>query len=136
MQDQLNLIFCENYFHQGYGLTETCGPIAGENSFHKKLGSVGPALPTVTLKIDNPDQDEIGEILVNSPSTMFGYYENENAIPIYSKKEDIESQNNLMANDALRVIAVAYKDVDEFPKVIDMMNKKESNDNKVLQSTA
>jgi magnesium-transporting ATPase (P-type) len=67
---------------------------------------------------------------------MFGYYENENAIPIYSKKEDIESQNNLMANDALRVIAVAYKDVDEFPKVIDMMNKKESNDNKVLQSTA
>ncbi len=65
--------------HQGYGLTETCGPIAGENSFHKKLGSVGPALPTVTLKIDNPDQDGIGEILANSPSTMFGYYENENA---------------------------------------------------------
>jgi len=65
--------------HQGYGLTETAGPIAGENSFYKKLGSVGPALPTVTLKIDNPDQDGIGEILVNSPSTMFGYYENENA---------------------------------------------------------
>lgn len=40
------------------------------------------------------------------------YYQNGEIVPIYSKKEDIEIQNNNMANDALRVIAVAYKDIE------------------------
>lgn len=65
--------------HQGYGLTETAGPIAGENSFTKRLGSVGFPLPTVNIKVDCPDNDGIGELLIDSPSTMFGYYQNEKA---------------------------------------------------------
>ena len=47
------------------------------------------------------------------------YYQNGQNVPIYSKKELIEKQNNDMANSALRVIAVAYKDVEQLPNFID-----------------
>ena len=65
--------------HQGYGLTETSSVVAGENSFSKKVGSVGFPLPTVTIKIDSPDKNGIGEIIVKTPAIMLGYYENEKA---------------------------------------------------------
>mgnify|MGYP004526464273 FL=1 len=65
--------------HQGYGLTETASVVAGENSFSKKVGSVGFVLPTVSVRIDNPDKDGIGEIVVKTDSIMLGYYENEEA---------------------------------------------------------
>ena len=44
------------------------------------------------------------------------YYYNGKVEPIYSKKTLIERENNQMAADALRVIAVAYKDVSVLPK--------------------
>lgn len=65
--------------HQGYGLTETSPVIAGENSFKKKLGSCGLPLPTVDIQIDSPDKDGIGEIIVDTPTIMLGYYKNEEA---------------------------------------------------------
>ena len=43
------------------------------------------------------------------------YYQNSNISPIYSKKEHIQEQNCEMAEEALRVIAVAYKDIDKLP---------------------
>lgn len=43
------------------------------------------------------------------------YLENGKSVPIYSKKELIKEQNNQMADDALRVIAVAYKEIEENP---------------------
>lgn len=47
------------------------------------------------------------------------YYQNGQNVPIYSKKKLIEKQNDDMANSALRVIAVAYKDVEQLPNFID-----------------
>ena len=47
------------------------------------------------------------------------YYQNGKIVPIYSKKELLEEQNNNMANEALRVIAVAYKDIEKLPNLID-----------------
>ncbi|PWM82571.1 MAG: calcium-translocating P-type ATPase, PMCA-type [Clostridium sp.] len=41
-------------------------------------------------------------------------------VPIFSKKEDINEQNNQMAEKALRVIAVAYKDVEKLPEMQDV----------------
>ena len=38
-------------------------------------------------------------------------------VPIFSKKDDINEQNNQMAEKALRVIAVAYKDVEKLPEM-------------------
>lgn len=62
---------------QGYGLTETAPLVAGVPDFeniYKKAGSCGPAIPGVELKIDNPDEDGIGEILIKGPNVMLGYY--------------------------------------------------------------
>lgn len=64
---------------QGYGLTETSPVLAGENDKYKKAGSVGFALPGITIEIDNPNDEGIGEIKAKGPTIMKGYYENEEA---------------------------------------------------------
>ena len=62
---------------QGYGLTETSPVISAETDKEKRPGSVGLVLDNLEAKIDNPDKDGVGEILVKGPSVMLGYYENE-----------------------------------------------------------
>ncbi len=59
----------------GYGLTESSPMIAGVNPQHTKLGSTGPALEGVTVKIHNPDKvTGEGEIWAKGPNIMRGYY--------------------------------------------------------------
>ncbi len=66
-------------FVQGYGLTET-SPILTLNPVKAyKETSVGKLLPRVECKIDNPDQDGRGEIIVRGPMIMQGYYKNPEA---------------------------------------------------------
>jgi len=60
--------------YQGYGLTETAPVICAECSKHNRLGSVGTHLEGIRVKIDNPDEDGIGEIITKSDSVMLGYY--------------------------------------------------------------
>lgn len=62
---------------QGYGLTETSPVIAAESDKEKRPGSVGLALPSLNVKIENPDENGEGEILAKGPSVMIGYYNNE-----------------------------------------------------------
>ena len=64
---------------QGYGLTETSPVIAAENKKCMKAGTVGIPMLNVKLKIENPDENGIGEIRVKGPNVMLGYYENEEA---------------------------------------------------------
>ena len=64
---------------QGYGLTETSPVVAGENDKFKRCGSVGFPLPGINVKIDNPNQDGIGEIAVQSPTVMLEYVDNPEA---------------------------------------------------------
>lgn len=64
---------------QGYGLTETSPVIAGENDRFKRAGSVGFPLPDINIKIDNPDDSGIGEIMVSGDVVMYGYIDNETA---------------------------------------------------------
>ncbi len=64
---------------QGYGLTETSPVLTAENEKTMKLGSVGIPLYSVDVKIDNPDENGIGEIVAKGPNVMIGYYENEEA---------------------------------------------------------
>jgi len=62
--------------YEGYGLTET-SPIASANfPGHRKIGSVGRAIPGVTITIDESVGDEPGrgEILVRGPNVMQGYH--------------------------------------------------------------
>jgi len=64
---------------QGYGLTETSPVISVENDNDVKRGSVGTPLPSFEVKIENPDEKGIGEILAKGPSVMNGYYNNNEA---------------------------------------------------------
>ncbi len=66
---------------QGYGLTET-SPVSNVNRPEKnKIGSVGPAVSGVEVKlkpIEGGSPDE-GEVLIRGPNVMLGYYENPEA---------------------------------------------------------
>ena len=62
---------------QGYGLTETSPVVAASTDFDYKLGSIGKLLPSVKAKINKPDENGIGELLVKGPNVMLGYYNNE-----------------------------------------------------------
>lgn len=64
---------------QGYGLTETAPTIAAESYRYIKAGSTGKVLTTLQAKIDEPDADGIGELLVKGDSVFLGYYEDEAA---------------------------------------------------------
>ncbi|MFT6319986.1 MAG: long-chain acyl-CoA synthetase [Granulosicoccus sp.] len=64
---------------EGYGLTET-SPGLTINTFEKHgamLGTVGPAIKIITVKIDPSDgnyREGEGEILAKGPNIMMGYY--------------------------------------------------------------
>ena len=63
----------------GYGMTE-CGPLIGGNPpkyFKARTGGV-PVM-NMDVKIDNPNEAGIGEILVKGENVMLGYYKNEEA---------------------------------------------------------
>ncbi|MDR2807994.1 MAG: AMP-binding protein [Spirochaetaceae bacterium] len=62
-------------FIQGYGLTET-SPIINLNPVeHYKEMSVGKIIPGVDMKVLNPDERGVGEIIVKGPMVMQGYFE-------------------------------------------------------------
>lgn len=59
---------------QGYGLTE-CGPILALNRIEaRKNNSAGLPLPGVDVKIINPDEYGVGEIVGKGPNIMLGYW--------------------------------------------------------------
>ena len=64
---------------QGYGLTETAPVLVAENVKNIRYGSIGLPLPDVDIKIDNPNEEGIGEIIAKGPNVMLGYYEDEQA---------------------------------------------------------
>jgi len=59
---------------QGYGLTETAPDVTFNPGVLRKLGSVGKAIPGVEIKIIDPDQYGIGEIIIKGANVMQGYY--------------------------------------------------------------
>lgn len=62
---------------QGYGLTE-CSPIVICNGDKEsKHNSIGKPIPNVEARLDNCDENGIGEICVKGPMVMLGYYKDE-----------------------------------------------------------
>lgn len=88
---------------QGYGLTETAPVIAAETPKCRKLGSIGKKFPSVEVKIDNPDEDGIGELMAKGPSVMLGYYENEEAT-----KEALDPDGWFHTGDLARIDKDGY----------------------------
>ncbi len=60
---------------EGYGMTET-SPVISMNRFEpggNRFGTAGIPIPGVNVRIDNPDENGNGEILVKGPGVMIGY---------------------------------------------------------------
>jgi len=63
--------------HNGYGLTETAPAVAVTSRDNPRADcGVGQPLEGVEIKIDIPNKDGVGEILVRGPNVMKGYYRN------------------------------------------------------------
>mgnify|MGYP004494974163 CR=1 FL=1 len=83
---------------QGYGLTETAPVIAAETPKCRRLGSIGKKFPSVEVKIEDPDEEGVGELMAKGPSIMLGYYENEEAT-----KSALESDGWFHTGDLARI---------------------------------
>ena len=60
--------------YQGYGLTETAPLLVCNNDFFYDPKSVGVPLPGVTIRIDEPNDEGVGEIVARGDNVMLGYY--------------------------------------------------------------
>lgn len=61
---------------EGYGLTET-SPVLTINRFEpglNRFGTVGIPVPGVSIRLDQPDEEGMGEIQAKGPSVMRGYH--------------------------------------------------------------
>lgn len=65
---------------EGYGLTEASPVLTVTRPQNKMLsGSVGAPLPGVEIKINEPDENGVGEVYARGQNIMLGYYNNDEA---------------------------------------------------------
>ena len=78
LQPSIGKLFSAAGIHvvEGYGMTETA-PLISINRFEpglNRFGTVGIAIPGIEIKIDEPNSEGEGEILVKGPNVMLGYF--------------------------------------------------------------
>lgn len=83
---------------EGYGLSETTGPITLPDPKKNVTGSVGPAIPFNESKIKNINDEGIGEVWLRGDSVMPGYFGNEEA-----NKEVFDSEGFFNSGDLGRM---------------------------------
>jgi len=101
---------------QGRGMVNMWGMTEGGGFFTVATGAdltrhpktVGRALPTVELRIDDPDADGKGEILVRSPTTMLGYV----GVSRESVRETLDFDGWLHSGDVGHLDADGYLFID------------------------
>lgn len=89
--------------YQGYGLTESSPVISAEDDKYRRLGSIGKAFPSLDVKIVEPNEEGIGELVAKGPSIMLGYYNNEEAT-----KETIDEEGWLHTGDLAKIDKDGY----------------------------
>ena len=87
---------------QGYGLTETSPVLIAETENAIRYGSIGHPIPDVEIKIENKNEEGIGEIVAKGPNVMLGYYENE------------EETNKVLKDGWFYTGDLAYEDKDGY----------------------
>ena len=88
---------------QGYGLTETSPVVAAETPNIRRTGSIGKKLQSIEIKIDNPNENGVGELMVKGNSVMIGYYNNDEA-----NKEVFSEDGWLYTGDLARIDSQGY----------------------------
>lgn len=58
---------------QGYGLTETSPVLTAESLYNMRAGSVGKPMPRVQVRLDDVNDEGVGELVVKAPNVMLGY---------------------------------------------------------------
>lgn len=61
---------------QGYGMTENAPIIAVNKDRYYKAASAGLPMPGTEIRIIDPDENGVGEIVCKGDSVMLGYYDN------------------------------------------------------------
>ena len=87
---------------QGYGLTETAPVLTAETERGIRYGSIGHPIPEVEIKIEDQNEEGIGEIVARGPNVMLGYYENE------------EETNKVLKDGWFYTGDLAYQDKDGY----------------------
>lgn len=64
---------------QGYGLTETSGAATANFEKDNRIGSVGKPMRGTEIKIADPNQEGVGEVLIRGGVVFNGYYRNQAA---------------------------------------------------------
>ncbi len=59
---------------QGYGITENSAAVALNRDHDSKYQAAGLPLPNIKVKIDQPDEEGVGEVIISGHSVMMGYY--------------------------------------------------------------
>ena len=102
---------------EGYGLTETspvatCNPLSGEN----KAGSIGLPVPQTVVEIRSLEEPAVrvplgekGEICIQGPQVMPGYWQNQ------------EATDAILRDGFLRSGDVGYMDEDGYTFIVDRM---------------
>lgn len=116
-------------FVQGYGLTETSPIITLNPIHHFKIESVGKYfVGKMQMKIDSPDKNGIGEILVKGPMVMQGYYKmSEETAKVFTedgwfKTGDlgwIDDENYLMLSGRVKNMIVTEGGKNVYPEEIE-----------------
>lgn len=98
----------QSLYLNGYGMTElSSGAAMNQTNIHK-IQSIGIPLPLVNMKVINVDTgkeisyNEEGELLVNSPGVMIGYYEDKAATD-KAIEIDINGERWLHTGDLARI---------------------------------
>ncbi len=78
LRPEIGRMFSASGIHiiEGYGMTETA-PLISMNRYEpglNRFGTVGMVIPGMDLKIDEPNENQEGEILVKGPNVMTGYF--------------------------------------------------------------
>ena len=116
-------------FLQGYGLTETAPISALTPEYKTKVGSAGKPVICADIKIDNPNENGEGEILIKSETLMLGYYEdeettNEAIVDGYFHSGDIgylDDEGYLYITGRCKNVIVTQNGKNIYPEEIELM---------------
>ncbi|MBR3566439.1 MAG: AMP-binding protein [Paludibacteraceae bacterium] len=129
----------EAFFHKinfpftiGYGMTETAPLISYRDWKSFKPQSCGRVMDNMEAKIDKPNAQGLGEIVVKGPHVMLGYYKNEEATKNAFTKDgwlrtgdlgEIDAEGNIFIKGRCKTMLLGPSGQNIFPEEIeDVLN--------------